>query len=774
MPITLVGYQTVVVTSTSTTVTINVPSGVQAGDLLLAHIAYYGASGNPATPSGWRVIAWAAATNASGQWRPNRLYLAYRIADGTEPASYSFDSGYYAFGGISAWRGVDTDRPFEDWALVGSIDSQSTLTFPSCGMGGTDRVVLRCYSQTGTTTASVSWGSGVTVIYNVSASSYGRGILAREDVADASERTVTLSVARSTCGATLVLLPAGATPQPSVGHRGTNWGSWSSATSVSLRSPLTYANDYIVLAATHGTSATATPPSGFTLLGTGAINSTTTLDVWGRLAGANEPTSLTVTFSQSTTTSVSLHVVRGVSVVRGIEGTGATATTSITLPAVAVTDPTVVDLRVAGQSITQDPTLPSGFSRLVYTYALGARPLVTFCRVLQSATTTGAATVTYPNTLDVYGFTIVLGPAGAGVELAGAAVGTATTLGELQVARGLAGVASGSGYATGLLERVVGLAGVASGAASASGNLVRAVLLAGRADGLALARGLVGIGRELAGTAVGSGWTWADLSVLMQVLLAGRAAGTSGAGAALLVERLLAGRASGTAAAAGSLLVERLLGGRGVGEARASGALLVPVRLVGRAVGVGATRGSIATPVVLVGRAIGVGVAWAPTALDLDMTETHLRTVWATTRPWVAVEGETETDGIVGTVVLPAELLIDPVGTGTVVVARVGLRPLVPSSTPFAVGVESALSTLEPGDVVPVVLPLEAGGGAVGLCRVLAIEEDPDRGEVRLQVQFIGQLEADDVTAYQDVGRPRVATDRATNLGRTLRELRRR
>lgn len=772
MPITLVGYQTVVVTSSSTPINIPVPSGVQAGDLLLVHLAVYNAQ--LSVPSGWRFLAAEASKNSAGQWLPERIWLAYRIAGDSEPESYSFGSASAALGGMTAWRGVDTGRPFEDWAVVGAVGSQSSLTFPSCGMGGSDRIVLRCYSQPGTTPATVTWGSGISEIYNVSNAIYGRAILAQETSANASERTVTLSAARRTCGVTLVLLPAGATPQPGVGHRGTWFGSWSNTTSVNLQSPLTYANDYIVLAATHATSATATPPSGFTLLGSGAIDSTLTLEVWGRLAGANEPTSLTVTFSQSTATSVALLTFRGVSVVRGIEGTGATATTSITLPAVAVTDPTVVDLRVLGQDTTSDPSPPSDFTRIVYTYALGARPLVTFYRVLQSATTTGTAIVTYSNTLDLYGFTIVLGPAGAGVALAGAAAGTATTLGQLQVARRLAGTAAGAAYATGFLQRIVGLAGRAGGTASARADLVRDVLLAGRADGQAVARGLVGIGRELAGTAVGSGWAWADLSVLMQVLLAGRAVGTSGAGAALLVERLLAGRGSGAAAAGGALVVGRLLAGRGVGEARATATIRVPAILVGRAVGVGAARGSIAAPILFAGQAVGAAIAWAPTALDLDMTETHLRTVWATTRPWVAVEGETETDGIVGTVVLPAELLIDPVGTGTVVVARVGLRPLVPSSTPFAVGVESALAALEPGDVVPVVLPLEAGGGAVGLCRVLAIDEDPDRGEVRLQVQFIGQLEADDAAAYQDVGRPRVATDRATNLGRVVRELRRR
>ncbi|MCX2728563.1 hypothetical protein OO015_13820 (plasmid) [Thermomicrobium sp. 4228-Ro] len=775
MAITLVGYQTVVVTLISTTVTIDVPSGVQPGDLLLVHLAVRYVNAMPSIPTGWRFITQQASVDTTGQWQRNRLFLCYRIADGTEPASYSFGSGYSAFGGMTAWRGVDTSRPFEDWALVGSVDSQSSLTFPSCGMGGSDRVVLRCYSQAGASIASVTWGSGITTIYDAYSSSYGRGVLAREDVADASPRTVTLSTAKDCSGATLVLLPAGATPQASTGYRGTDWGAWSNVTAVTVRAPLAYPGDYLVLVAERDAAATATPPAGFTLLASGAVSSTLTIDIWGRVAATNEPENVTVTFPASTSVTASLHVFRGFSVVRGVQGTGASSAASITLPALTVSDPTVIDLRIVGQSSTYRPTLPSGFNQTLYSYAIGATPHVVFHRVLVSATTTGTATVTYgSNTLDLYGFTVVLASVSAGVNLAGAAAGTATASGQLSVTRGLAGVGIGAAAARANILRVVGLVGRAEGTALAWAQLVRDVLLAGRAGGAALASGVIGVERQLAGTALGSGWAHADLSVLLQILLSGRASGSALAGGALLVERWLSASGAGGSATVGALLVERLLSGRAAGEGRVRAAILVPVLLAGRAAGAGAARGSIAAPVILLGRAVGVGRAWAPPALDLAMTVTHLRTVWALTRRWAAVEGETVTGGTVGTVVFPAELLVDPVGTGTVVVARVGLRPIVPTTAEFAVGVESALAALEPGDVVPVVLPLAPGGGAVGLCRVLAIDEDPDRGEVRLQVQFIGQLEAEDVAAFQDVGRPRVATDRATNLGRTVRELRRR
>jgi hypothetical protein len=156
------------------------------------------------------------------------------------------------------------------------------------------------------------------------------------------------------------------------------------------------------------------------------------------------------------------------------------------------------------------------------------------------------------------------------------------------------------------------------------------------------------------------------------------------------------------------------------------------------------------------------------------MSETHARATFVLMRPWAAVDGESETAGLVGEAYFVPELLIDVTGSAGFAVARLALRPLVPTPTTLAAGVLDALSTLEPGDMLPIIAPLAPGGGAVGLCRVLAIEEDRDRGEVQITVQFIGQLDPEDVDAFQDVGRVRVAIDRATNLGRIVRELRRR
>ena len=107
--------------TTDTSVTNNVPSGVVDGDLLLWAIS--GGSALPATPSGWS--SWAAAVNT------NRLTIFYRFAS-SEPASYTasgLTAGTYS-AIMSAYRGVDQTTPQDATPLTGtsSVPSITTVT----------------------------------------------------------------------------------------------------------------------------------------------------------------------------------------------------------------------------------------------------------------------------------------------------------------------------------------------------------------------------------------------------------------------------------------------------------------------------------------------------------------------------------------------------------------------------------------------------------------------------------------------------------------------
>jgi hypothetical protein len=776
MAISLVGYSTVVTTSSSTTIVTNVPSGVQEGDLLLVQLCA-SATINISAPSGWNLLTrwWNYGSNAV-QGGPVRHAVYWKLASSSEPASYSWGTATACMGGMSVWRGVDQARPFEDWAFEGARASTTTVTFPACGGGTTDRVVLRIYGQVGQTRTPVNWGSGITEIFNVSDGSYGRAILAREDTANTGSRTATLGAAKDTWTTlTLVLLPSGETPQTMTGLRHEAWYSSSSTTVTSLWLSAGFATteDYLVLAAVHNSTSTPTAPSGFSLIAQDAFGTNLRLSVWGKPATNSEPATYTLSFSSATQVDVFLAMFRKVSRVLASDTVVGSNVTSITLPSVSYSANIAIDLRIVGMSTTFTPSSPSGFFVIVWTYTLGSRPIMGAFRTLQNQSETGTTTITFPNALNVRGYTIVLAPSEA-VELAASAQGTGLATAELGIDRELVGTARGESALLASLERVATLDARAVGSSTFVGALRREVLLETSAIGASSGSGMLAVARELSGTAVGSSFARGDISLILAVLLAARAFGSTQAVAGLLVERPLAARAIGSALANGALDVVRVLAANAIGSTNGHGSLSVGRALAARALGSSMVDARLAVLVRLAGRGVGSTFVLAPTALDLSMTETHARAAWILMRPWAAIDGESETAGLVGDAFFVPELLLDVTGSAGFAVARLALRPLVPTPTALAAGVLDALSALEPGDVLPIVAPLAPGGGAVGLCRVLAIEEDRDRGEVQITVQFIEQLDREDVDAFQDVGRVRVAIDRATNLGRIVREMRRR
>jgi len=95
-----------------TTVTINLPAGVEAGDILLAQVVVWDATGSDlvTAPSGWAIIRLDAVSNA------NKItsWLYYKVAGADEPASYGWTiSSQWAAGVMGAWRGASTVSPID-------------------------------------------------------------------------------------------------------------------------------------------------------------------------------------------------------------------------------------------------------------------------------------------------------------------------------------------------------------------------------------------------------------------------------------------------------------------------------------------------------------------------------------------------------------------------------------------------------------------------------------------------------------------------------------
>jgi hypothetical protein len=124
--------------SSTTSVTVNVPAGTATGHVMIAAISVRG--GQRATvPSGWIDILGTSSTNLG-------VELFYRVATGSEPASYSFSyaTSAQSAGVIATYSGVDTTTPEE--GFTSWLSSTTTITGSSISMGETDQVYLGVYA----------------------------------------------------------------------------------------------------------------------------------------------------------------------------------------------------------------------------------------------------------------------------------------------------------------------------------------------------------------------------------------------------------------------------------------------------------------------------------------------------------------------------------------------------------------------------------------------------------------------------------------------------
>jgi len=105
--------------------TINVPAGTVAGDVMVAAIAVRTSAVSITPPAGWSAQA-ATVQNAGNS---SRQQIFYRVATGAEPASYTwrFDAPHSGAGGaILSYSGVDTASPID--AFGGNVTPQGADT----------------------------------------------------------------------------------------------------------------------------------------------------------------------------------------------------------------------------------------------------------------------------------------------------------------------------------------------------------------------------------------------------------------------------------------------------------------------------------------------------------------------------------------------------------------------------------------------------------------------------------------------------------------------
>ncbi|HEX9184750.1 MAG TPA: LamG domain-containing protein [Burkholderiales bacterium] len=118
-------FMTIALRPPANGLTLNVPAGTVAGDVMVAAIAVRSAAVLITPPAGWSAQA---ATVQNGG-NSSRQQLFYRVATGAEPASYTwlFDSVHAgAAGGIVGYSGVDTAAPID--AFGGNTTPQGADT----------------------------------------------------------------------------------------------------------------------------------------------------------------------------------------------------------------------------------------------------------------------------------------------------------------------------------------------------------------------------------------------------------------------------------------------------------------------------------------------------------------------------------------------------------------------------------------------------------------------------------------------------------------------
>jgi MSHA biogenesis protein MshQ len=91
------------------TLTITKPSGTALNDVLIASVAVTPSSITITPPSGWTLVR---RTNNAGP-TSNSLAVYYKVATGSEGASYAFNvtGATFGVGGIQGFTGVDTANP---------------------------------------------------------------------------------------------------------------------------------------------------------------------------------------------------------------------------------------------------------------------------------------------------------------------------------------------------------------------------------------------------------------------------------------------------------------------------------------------------------------------------------------------------------------------------------------------------------------------------------------------------------------------------------------
>ena len=445
-------------TSNTTSLIVNVPTGVQAGDYMIAFLHQQTADATDISSSGWTRIGPAFIANDSGS-RISGMFA--KFASGSEPSTYTFNvvNTGRSLGFMAAYSGVDTTSPVafsSSYAKGGgstslSVPAQSAManlyslemytgnfaagaSYALASYDGTLSALGTAYNPSGTENTTVS--RSALMVWSGTMGSGGAPAHTITTVGSASQYCVfQLSLAAAATGGTTV------TPSI-VGH--TNATSSSTLSTFSVDPSVSHVgstvstNDWIILILTSASSSAntyqPTPPAGWTnLVPFGTVGTgTMCFGVWAHKRGASETSyAWTQTTTQSIPTYQRMMFVRNADDVSNwITGTfqnRETSGTTLTNVAPSVTSSSAHSLGLAlsverttaaetDTQVTCDNFTKQWFENTVdHTLFVASTDMV-------AAGAMGSVTVTYPNTQAKNGEAGILAIPGTAVTSSGLAI----------------------------------------------------------------------------------------------------------------------------------------------------------------------------------------------------------------------------------------------------------------------------------------------------------------------------------------------------------------
>jgi hypothetical protein len=141
----------------ATTLSVNVPAGTAAGDVMLAVITSASGTG-PATPTGWTRVAGA----SSGNFSTGTLTVFTRVAGTGEPASYSWSLGgtFEASGAVGTYVGIDNVTPVQASSIA--TGNSKTMIASSVTTTTNNAYVIAAVGFNATTSVTVGDPPGTT------------------------------------------------------------------------------------------------------------------------------------------------------------------------------------------------------------------------------------------------------------------------------------------------------------------------------------------------------------------------------------------------------------------------------------------------------------------------------------------------------------------------------------------------------------------------------------------------------------------------------------